>query len=147
MLRQNGGCQVTIAAPTGLKMTLAKQLDAADVYVELSRTEPEVQFEKIKKDNPYGFDIVVEATGSAKILEDGINYVRRGGTLVCYGSVLFQCVVNDKLMRLLVSIPTRPAFLGHRARFLATRSELLDLSLKHICFVRYLPVLSYNLGL
>lgn len=29
--------------------------------------------------------IVVEATGSVRILEDSINYVRRGGTLVVYG--------------------------------------------------------------
>lgn len=29
--------------------------------------------------------IVVEASGSAKVLEDAINYVRRGGKLVCYG--------------------------------------------------------------
>ena len=28
---------------------------------------------------------MVEATGSAKILEDAINYVRRGGKLVVYG--------------------------------------------------------------
>jgi D-arabinitol dehydrogenase (NADP+) len=48
-------------------------------YIELSRKNPEVQFDKIKKDHPYGFDIVVEATGSPKILEDAINYVRRGG--------------------------------------------------------------------
>ncbi|KAF4965537.1 hypothetical protein FSARC_6668 [Fusarium sarcochroum] len=85
LLRQNGGCKVTIAAPGGLKMDLAKNLDAADVYVELSRSEPQAQFEQIKKDNPYGFDVVIEATGSVKILEDSINYVRRGGTLVCYG--------------------------------------------------------------
>jgi D-arabinitol dehydrogenase (NADP+) len=43
------------------------------------------QFKKIKEENPYGFDIVVEATGSVKILEDAINYVRRGGKLVVYG--------------------------------------------------------------
>lgn len=30
-------------------------------------------------------DIVVEASGSSKVLEDAINYVRRGGKLVCYG--------------------------------------------------------------
>ncbi|KAF3361287.1 NADH-ubiquinone oxidoreductase 23 kDa subunit [Verticillium dahliae VDG1] len=36
-------------------------------------------------DNPYGFDVVVEATGSTKILEDAIHYVRRGGKLVVYG--------------------------------------------------------------
>jgi len=85
LLRHNGGCQVTIAAPQGLKMTLAKNLDAADTYIELSRSNPEEQFAQIKKDNPYGFDIVVEATGSVKILEDAINYCRRGGTLVVYG--------------------------------------------------------------
>lgn len=57
LLRQNGGCQVTIAAPKGLKMELAKSLDAADTYIELSRESPEAQFEQLKKDNPYGFDI------------------------------------------------------------------------------------------
>lgn len=85
LLRQNGGCKVVLAAPGGLKMDLAKKLDAADIYIELSRDNPEAQFQKIKDDNKYGFDIVVEATGSPKILEDAINYVRRGGKLVVYG--------------------------------------------------------------
>jgi D-arabinitol dehydrogenase (NADP+) len=85
MLRLNGGCHVVLAAPEGLKMDLAKKLDAADEYIALSRANPQAQFEKIKKDNIFGFDIVIEATGSEKILEDAINYVRRGGKLVCYG--------------------------------------------------------------
>jgi len=85
MLRQNGGCHVVVAAPQGLKMDLAKKLGAGDEYVELSRENPSAQFSKLKSDNPYGFDIVVEATGSPKILEDAIHYVRRGGTLVVYG--------------------------------------------------------------
>jgi D-arabinitol dehydrogenase (NADP+) len=85
MLRLNGGCHVVICAPGGLKMNLAKSLNAGDEYVELSRTNPQAQFDKLKADNPYGFDIVVEATGSVKILEDAINYCRRGGKLVVYG--------------------------------------------------------------
>lgn len=85
MLKLNGGCKVVIAAPEGLKMDLAKSLDAADEYVALSRSDPSAQFAKLKADNPYGFDIVVEATGSVKILEDAINYCRRGGKLVVYG--------------------------------------------------------------
>ncbi|KAI9644307.1 hypothetical protein NHQ30_007664 [Ciborinia camelliae] len=85
LLRQNGGCKVVLAAPGGLKMDLAKKLDAADTYIELSRDKPEAQFQQIKDEYKYGFDIVVEATGSAKILEDAINYVRRGGKLVVYG--------------------------------------------------------------
>ncbi|KAH7015255.1 chaperonin 10-like protein [Ilyonectria destructans] len=85
LLRQNGGCKVTIAAPGGLKMDLAKSLEAADEYLELSRSDPAKQFAQLRAENPYGFDIVVEATGSVGILEDSINYVRRGGTLVVYG--------------------------------------------------------------
>lgn len=60
LLKLNGGSHVVIAAPEGLKMELAKSLDAADEYVELSRTDSQAQFEQIKKDHPYGFDIVVE---------------------------------------------------------------------------------------
>lgn len=38
-------------------MELAKSLDAADVYIELSRDDPSGQFAQLKEDNPYGFDI------------------------------------------------------------------------------------------
>ncbi|KAF7159918.1 hypothetical protein CNMCM5623_005424 [Aspergillus felis] len=85
MLRLNGGCKVTVVAPEGLKMELAKNLGAGDEYVALSRKDPSAQFEKLKSENPYGFDIVVEATGNLNILNDSINYVRRGGKLVVYG--------------------------------------------------------------
>ncbi|KAL4918263.1 chaperonin 10-like protein [Aspergillus aurantiobrunneus] len=85
LLRMNGGCHVVVCAPEGLKMELAKSLGAGDEYVGLSRQDPSAQFNKLKADNPYGFDIVVEATGNVKILEDSINYVRRGGKLVVYG--------------------------------------------------------------
>ena len=85
MLRQNGGCNVVVVAPQGLKMDLAQKLGAGDKYIELSRKDPQAQFDTLKAENPYGFDIVVEATGSQKILEDSINYVRRGGKLVVYG--------------------------------------------------------------
>jgi D-arabinitol dehydrogenase (NADP+) len=37
------------------------------------------------QDYPYGFDVVVEATGVEKLANDAINYVRRGGTLMIYG--------------------------------------------------------------
>ena len=94
LLRQNGCSHLTLAAPPGLKMDLAKQLGAADTYVELSRTDAAAQFAQLKRDNPHGFDIVVEATGSARILEDAIDYCRRGGTLVVYGYVLFRVVLS-----------------------------------------------------
>jgi D-arabinitol dehydrogenase (NADP+) len=35
--------------------------------------------------NPYGFDIVIEATGSPSVLESSLLFVRKGGKLVVYG--------------------------------------------------------------
>ncbi|OBZ77195.1 D-arabinitol dehydrogenase 1 [Grifola frondosa] len=70
LLKLNGATRVVIAANKGIKTEVAKQLDAGH---------------GLKKDNPYGFDVVVEATGSAKIANDAIDYVRRGGTLMIYG--------------------------------------------------------------
>ena len=66
-------------------MDAARRVGAADVYVELDRQDSGPQFEQIKRENPYGFDVVVEATGALSILEDSINYVRKGGKLVVYG--------------------------------------------------------------
>ncbi|KAF9226316.1 GroES-like protein [Gyrodon lividus] len=85
LLKLNGASKVVIAANKGIKMDIAKQLEAGDEYIELDRQNPEPQWEKLKADNPYGFDVVVEATGVEKLANDAINYVRRGGTLMIYG--------------------------------------------------------------
>ncbi|KAH0834798.1 chaperonin 10-like protein [Lanmaoa asiatica] len=85
LLKLNGAARIVIAANKGIKMDIAKQLEAADEYIELDRQNPEPQWAKLKADNPYGFDIVVEATGVEKLANESINYVRRGGTLLIYG--------------------------------------------------------------
>ncbi|KII91229.1 hypothetical protein PLICRDRAFT_37962 [Plicaturopsis crispa FD-325 SS-3] len=85
LLKLNGASKVVIAANKGIKTEIAKKLDAGDIYVELDRTDPDAQWAKIKEDHPYGFDVVIEATGSEKIANESINYVRRGGTLMIYG--------------------------------------------------------------
>ena len=85
LLKLNGASKVILAANKGIKMDIAKQLDAADEYIELDRQNPEPQWAKLRKDNPYGFDVVVEATGVEKLANEAINYVRRGGTLMIYG--------------------------------------------------------------
>jgi len=85
LLKLNGASKVVIAANKGIKMDIAKQLDAGDVYIELDRQNPDPQWKKLKEDYKYGFDVVVEATGVEKLANDSINYVRRGGTLMIYG--------------------------------------------------------------
>jgi D-arabinitol dehydrogenase (NADP+) len=85
LLKLNGARKVTLAANKGIKTEIAKKLNAADEYIELDRKNPEAQWAKLKEDNPYGFDVVVEATGVEKLANEAINYVRRGGTLMVYG--------------------------------------------------------------
>jgi D-arabinitol dehydrogenase (NADP+) len=46
-------------ANKGIKMQIARQLDAGDEYVELERDGPHSQWEKIKEDYKDGFDVVV----------------------------------------------------------------------------------------
>jgi len=85
LLKLNGAAKVTLAANKGMKMDIARKINAADEYIELDRKDAKAQWAQLKKDNPYGFDIVVEATGVEAIVDDSINYVRRGGTLMVYG--------------------------------------------------------------
>ncbi|KUL89653.1 hypothetical protein ZTR_00572 [Talaromyces verruculosus] len=84
MLRLNGASQLVIAAPGRPKMDLERSLNASDEYVELPRDKEAAKAmrENIKSKNQYGFDIVVEATGSVEVVEDSINFVRKGEKLV-----------------------------------------------------------------
>ncbi|KAJ7599176.1 chaperonin 10-like protein [Mycena floridula] len=85
LLKLNGASKVVIAANKGIKTRIAQELQAGDEYIELDREDPDAQWAKLKADYPYGFDAVIEATGSEKIANLAINYVRRGGTLMIYG--------------------------------------------------------------
>ena len=94
LLRQNGGSRLVLAANAGPKMELAKKLDCADEYLELDRQAPEAQWDELKKKEKYGFDVVVEASGSVDVLEKAIGYVARGGKLMYYGVYPKKALVN-----------------------------------------------------
>ena len=59
LLKMNGAAKVVIAANKGIKTKIAQELEAGDEYIELDRQNPGPQWEKLKADNPYGFDVVV----------------------------------------------------------------------------------------
>ncbi|KAF1945543.1 L-threonine 3-dehydrogenase [Clathrospora elynae] len=84
-IRLNGAAHLTIASKGGPKLDLARELDIADSYITISDDQPLVQMDALKTVNPYGFDIVIEATGAPTVLEKSIEYVRKGGKLVVYG--------------------------------------------------------------
>jgi len=49
LLKLNGAAKVVLAANKGMKMDIARKLNAADVYIDLDRKSPEAQWEQIKK--------------------------------------------------------------------------------------------------
>ena len=76
---------MTIASKAGPKLDLARKLDIADTYITISDDQPAADMDALYAANPYGFDIVVEATGAPTVLEKAVDYVRKGGKLVVYG--------------------------------------------------------------
>lgn len=91
LVRLNGAAHVTIASKGGPKLDLAKKLAIADDYLTISDDQPDADMSALQAANPYGFDIVIEATGAPTVLENAINFVRKGGKLVVYG------VYDDKV--------------------------------------------------
>jgi len=85
LMKMGGAGHITIAANKGIKMDIARKVEAGDAYIDLDRANAADQWAQIKKDNPYGFDVVAECTGVESIVNDAINYVSRGGTLLVYG--------------------------------------------------------------
>ncbi|KAK1226853.1 hypothetical protein PQX77_010157 [Marasmius sp. AFHP31] len=94
LLKLNGAARVVIAANKGIKTRIAQELGAGDEYIEIDRNDPEPAWKRLKEEYPYGFDAVVEATGSEKVANDAINYVRRGGTLMVYGVYANSALVH-----------------------------------------------------
>jgi D-arabinitol dehydrogenase (NADP+) len=77
--------QLTIASKGGPKLDLARNLGIAEEYLTISDDSPEEQMNTLASLNPHGFDIVIEATGSPRVLESSLEFVRKGGKLVVYG--------------------------------------------------------------
>ena len=105
LLKLNGASKVAIASNKGVKLDTARKLEAADVFYEIDRAAPDAAWERIRQENPMGFDVVVralcalvviartydhafvqvEASGAEKLANIALDYVRRGGTLMLYG--------------------------------------------------------------
>ncbi len=78
--RANGAASVTVVDVMESKLDLAKRLGAA--HVVRADADQEASLRKIAK---YGFDVVIDATGSARVLQDSIKYVKSGGKYLVFG--------------------------------------------------------------
>lgn len=84
LLKLNGAGRLVVAAPAGPKLDLISRL-AADEIVAIDRHDPNKHRSRLHELSPTGFDYIVEATGSASVCQDALQFVRRGGTLLVYG--------------------------------------------------------------
>jgi D-arabinitol dehydrogenase (NADP+) len=84
LLKLNGAGRLVVAAPPGPKLDLISRL-AADEIVAIDRQDPKKHRSRLHELSQTGFDYIVEATGSASVCEDALQFARRGGTLLVYG--------------------------------------------------------------
>lgn len=84
LLLHGGAARITVAAPSPHKLELARAF-GVDETVLLSRTDPDPGFAALARLAPSGFDVVVEATGSAQVLARCTALTRTGGTVLVYG--------------------------------------------------------------
>jgi D-arabinitol dehydrogenase (NADP+) len=84
LLLHGGAARVTVAAPSEHKLALARRF-GADQTVRIARDDPVAGIQELGRLAPYGFDAVVEATGSVAVLQACPGLTMDGGTVLVYG--------------------------------------------------------------
>lgn len=85
LLRAAGASHVTVAAPTAFKLELATTLGADSTY-RMDRGNLAGDVRSLRDlSGGSGYDVVVDATGAARVAEVLVPLTRNGGTAVFYG--------------------------------------------------------------
>lgn len=84
LLVHGGAARLTVAAPTEFKLDLARSF-GVDETVRIDRSDPAGAAARLRHMTEQGFDVVIDATGSAPLVEQCVSLVRDGGTVLIYG--------------------------------------------------------------
>jgi len=84
LLLHGGAARITVAAPSGHKLDVARSL-GVDETVLLDRADPSRSTRQLHQLAPSGFDVVVEATGAPTVLALCPGLTCTGGTVLVYG--------------------------------------------------------------
>jgi len=79
-LLASGASSVTVVDPISERLELARSLGANRTL----QTSPEV-IPQLRDLEPYGFDIVSEATGRTEVVQEMLNLTARGGKMLIFG--------------------------------------------------------------
>lgn len=86
--RVNGAAAVTVVDVVESKLQMAREEGASETVIADNALES-----RLKKIAPHGFDVVIDATGVAKVLGDSLKYVKNGGKYLVFG----VCGPHDKV--------------------------------------------------
>lgn len=84
LLLHGGAARLTVAAPTRSKLERARAF-GVDRTVQIPRDDQAAAVARLREVAPRGFDVVVDATGSAAVSEATLALVKDGGTVLWYG--------------------------------------------------------------
>ncbi|KAK1184364.1 zinc-dependent alcohol dehydrogenase family protein [Streptomyces sp. NBS 14/10] len=85
LVASSGAAHVTVAAPTAFKLDTARALGADQTFV-MNRADLPGDVVKLRElSGGDGYDIVIDATGSADVCAVCVPLTRNGGTTVFYG--------------------------------------------------------------
>ena len=84
MIKNCGASRLVVAAPTETKLEIARGL-AADHAVRISRSNLASSGSEISGLAPKGYDVIFDATGSAQVTEQCLQFAKYGGKIVVFG--------------------------------------------------------------
>ena len=83
LLKHGGVGELVVAAPTQFKLDVLNQLGIKTV--KIARDGAGNAKDEILSYAPNGYDIVIDATGSAAVLQSCFDYAKKGSKIVVYG--------------------------------------------------------------
>lgn len=92
LLLHGGAGRLTVAGPTEFKLRLAAEF-GVDRVLQVSRRDAEGTVAKLKALSPDGYDVAIDATGAAAIVQHLPELVRDNGTVLVYG----MCNETDRV--------------------------------------------------
>lgn len=84
LLMHGGAGRVVVAGPTPFKLELAQSY-GADRTALVDRSAPEKTARTLRRLAPDGYDVAVDATGDAAVMQELPGLLRDGGTAFVYG--------------------------------------------------------------
>lgn len=84
LLLHGGAARLTVAGPTRFKLELAESF-GVDRTILVDRNDPAATAEGLRGLAPKGYDVAIDATGSAAVMQFLPGLVRDGGTVFVYG--------------------------------------------------------------